>query len=499
MEMFEHIGVAARLEEICLKCPGNVYRFSGMTEEEAPRTDFRTLPTRYPFYYKLNQNDFEQVLRDHLRATYGIVPEYRREFLQIASGHGQGDKEARTVIKNIDTDETEEIVSSWVIGCDGSKSAVRTSVGIDFPGDRVGVMAMMDVELEGFPFDDSWVNYFIGESLFMLVTKLPGRYWRVYLSDAGAMTQRDNPRESFQQVADEIGVPMTIGEPHWASKWEIFNNVAETYRRNRVLLCGDASHIHSPAGGQGMNGCMQDAFNLSWKLAAVTRGDADEKILNSYESERKPIGAQITAGAKATHDIVMAFGKGLDDRIATTRDPEWRDRMVRIISGISHNYRETTVTEPGITQVPGPQPGDRAPDAILRREPLTRLFHTVRDTRFTLLLVPRADSREDALAASALSETILREHHRWARAVAISDEPVAGFDHDHWRTDETGEFAKQYEIGENESRAILVRPDMYILGTSTIDEAPRLVEQLREWFQAGLQNSPKIEDNALAV
>ena len=81
----------------------------------------------------------------------------------------------------------------WVVGCDGSKSRVRKEAGIGFTGQRVGVMAMMDVEIEGLPCDDSWVNYFISRDLFMLVTKLPGRYWRVYLSDAGAMTKAGAP------------------------------------------------------------------------------------------------------------------------------------------------------------------------------------------------------------------------------------------------------------------------------------------------------------------
>src|SRR3954447_13681699 len=87
MEMFEHIGVAHRLEEISLPCSGNVYHFEGLSDDEKPRTDFRTLPTRYPFYYKLYQNDFGQVLRENLRAQYGITPEYGRELTDLTQDH----------------------------------------------------------------------------------------------------------------------------------------------------------------------------------------------------------------------------------------------------------------------------------------------------------------------------------------------------------------------------------------------------------------------------
>jgi 2-polyprenyl-6-methoxyphenol hydroxylase-like FAD-dependent oxidoreductase len=124
-------------------------------------------------------------------------------------------------VLNRDTNVIERVSAAWLIGCDGSKSAVRSTVDIEFRGEQVGVMAMMDVEVADFPYDDSWVNYFIGESLFMLVTKLPGRYCRVYLSDAGAMTESDDPQASFQAVADELGIGMKIGEPHWVTKWDI--------------------------------------------------------------------------------------------------------------------------------------------------------------------------------------------------------------------------------------------------------------------------------------
>jgi hypothetical protein len=234
-----------------------------------------------------------------------------------------------------------------------------------------------------------------------------------------------------------------------------------------------------------MNVCMQDAFNLSWKLAAVLQGDADESVLDSYEAERKPIGALVTAGSKATHDIIMAYGEGLADRIKITQDPSWREEKVNLISGLSHSYRETAQLSVDLTPVPGPQPGDRAPDAVLRREPLTRLFDIIRDTRFTLLLLPRNENADDIEAASALSDLVHQEYGRWARAVAVSAICPPGFDVDHWWPDETGEFAGAYAISENESRAILIRPDMYVLGSSSLAKADKLLAELSQWFRVG--------------
>jgi 2-polyprenyl-6-methoxyphenol hydroxylase-like FAD-dependent oxidoreductase len=134
MEMFEHIGVAHRLEEVSLPCPGNVYHFQGMPENQLPRTDFRALPSRYAFYYKLNQNDFEQVLREHLDAQYSVTPQYRTEVVAVTESGGQ----VEVRLRRTDTGEAEQARYDWVVGCDGSKSRVREEAASRSPSSRSG-------------------------------------------------------------------------------------------------------------------------------------------------------------------------------------------------------------------------------------------------------------------------------------------------------------------------------------------------------------------------
>lgn len=110
-----------------------------------------------------------------------------------------------------------------------------------------------------------------------------------------------------------------------------------------------------------MNGCMQDAFNLGWKLAAVFKGQANDSILDSYEKERKPIGSQISKGAMATHEIVMGFGIPPEERLHLTQESDWEWRTINLVSGLSHNYRDVVNVPVGLTPVPGPQAGERAP------------------------------------------------------------------------------------------------------------------------------------------
>ncbi|TIC80052.1 FAD-dependent oxidoreductase [Nocardioides sp. GY 10127] len=480
MEMFDHMGVARRLEEVCTECPGNIYHFPGRTLDEQPRTDYRDLPTRYAFYYKINQNDFEQVLREHLLAAYSVVPEYRTEVLDVVD-EGTG---VRVDLLTPDG-EPETVRAAWVVGCDGKRSLVRDRAGIDFVGEEVAAMAMMDVQLTNVTFDDLWMNYFFDETLFMNCTKLPGRNWRIYMADAtGDYVHMADKRASFQEVADKLGIGFQVGEPEWATEWPILNNIATSYRTGRLVICGDASHIHSPSGGQGMNGCMQDAFNLGWKLAAVVQGQAEEAVLDTYEAERRPIGELVTEGAMSTHEIVMGFGIPPEDRYHLTQEEGWEENSVRLVSGLSHHYRENVRVPEGLGLLSGPRPGERAPDALLVEEPRKRLYDVCRHPGFTVVAVTGEGQDEAAThAAAAEVRDLLAERHPGRASVHLVTDggDETGFDFDHRSGDEHGELAERYEVGSI-SRLVVIRPDLYVGMACSLTEARLVLDYLDQWF-----------------
>lgn len=480
MEMFDHLGVAHRLEQVCAECPGNVYHFPGRSEMDQPRTDYRNLPTRYPFYYKINQNDFEQVLRENLLAMYSVVPEYRTEVVDVVQT-----PEGVRVDLVLPDGQHESIEADWVVGCDGKRSIVRERAGIAFQGEEVAAMAMMDVPLSNVTFDDRWMNYFFNKDLFMNCTKLPGKNWRIYMSEpSGEYVHRADKKAAFQEVADKLGIGIQLGDPEWATAWPILNNIADSYRNGRMLICGDASHIHSPSGGQGMNGCMQDAFNVGWKLASVINGQSEESILDTYEKERRPIGEQVTAGAMATHEIVMGFGVEPEERFHLTQEPGWEENTTRLVSGLSHNYRDVVTVPKGIAPTPGPQPGERAPDATLMIDPLKRLYDLCRHPGFSLIAVTGAgqDEKETATVAAKVREALEARHPGMVRSYLITDGgDETGFDFDHRSADMTGEITERYEIG-SESRLILIRPDLYVGVNTTLRDASRVVDYLDQWL-----------------
>ena len=366
-------------------------------------------------------------------------------------------------------------------------SFVRNAAKIPFPGTKIVAMSMVDVELSNVTFDDRWMNYFFNKDMFMNVTRMPSErppLWRVYMGEpSGDYVFMKDQQRAFQEVADKLGIGFRVGEPAWASVWDVHNNIADRYRNGRLLICGDASHVHSPSGGQGMNGCMQDAFNLGWKLAAVWHGKAPEKILDTYEEERKPIGAQISAGAMATHEIVMGFGIEPADRIYKTKEPDWEARTVSLVSGLSHNYCDVVKLPTGLVPRPGPKPGERAPDALLVREPKRRLYDVFRRPQFTLLVVP-GESKEGDVRNGALARDELNEQFEGlVSTFLISQTREDLFDFDHQSRDTTGEFRERYQIdAEDRGRLVLVRPDLYIGLSCLPEEWSLVIEYMKQWY-----------------
>jgi hypothetical protein len=191
----------------------------------------------------------------------------------------------------------------------------------------------------------------------------------------------------------------------------------------------------------------------------------------------------VSLGAKATHDIVMAFGRQIEDRIALTKTPGWHDNAVRLISGLSHNYRDVIRIPEGIRTVEGPKPGERAPGAVLRRVPKRWLYDLLRHPGFTLLAALGRDSRDDLETTRSVVRRIDELYPGKVLVRIVSSEPPPGFHFDHWAPDETGEFKSAYSLG-SEGRLILIRPDMYIGLNCDISDRDKLIPYLSQWFHA---------------
>src|SRR5437773_8805251 len=265
--------------------------------------------------------------------------------------------------------EEEELVRCrYLIAADGINSRVRRGLGMSVKGkDYAGSFFQnLDLHLNGFPDWTDYFHYCVGTDHFLMVAPLPGGHFRLLLSDRGeAADPTITPQQAFMRLLERHFDGITMGDVVWHSRWETWVRLADTFRQGNVFLAGDAAHVHSTTGGQGMNCCMQDAYNLAWKLALVLQGRAPERLLDTYETERKPIAEQVIWAASSLHEIFMGHGKDIAERAQKIRDPAFLDAVVGRCSGISYTYRDQAGKRDATSSRDGPVPGDRAPDVEL--------------------------------------------------------------------------------------------------------------------------------------
>ncbi len=313
----------------------------------------------YPFGLMLPQSDTERLLEERL-AGQGVTVERQVELLSFSHRGGGID----AVLGHADGHEA--VAAGWLVGCDGAHSTVRRQLGIPFSGGAMHSDWMLaDVHMRGYPFPDSETAiYWHRDGVFIVFPIAPGRYR--LLADMPPSNAEHAPAPTLEQVqalADRRGPGgMVVSDPVWLSGFRINERKVADYRYGRVFLAGDAAHIHSPAGGQGMNTGMQDAINLAWKLALVEHGACGDGLLDSYSPERSYVGDQVLAAAGRLTTIGTLknpVAQGLRNLIGRTMlgfsavQHAVADTMTEVTIG----YPGSLLNGPGLPG--GPKPGER--------------------------------------------------------------------------------------------------------------------------------------------
>lgn len=394
LEILERIDrrLAERFLEYGIHNQGYVLHFvdaAGKRSEVRPGLDFRTLDCRYPFLLVHGQSDTENRIREYTRAELGRETEWATQCIGLA----QDDDGVTATLAHLDRGgEQETVRCRYLVACDGINSRVRGWLGLEQAESSYAgtVLQNLDVFMHGFPDADEWIHYCAGTDHFVMVAKLPGGFYRLLLSDRGEAAGPDvTPEQGFKRLIDKHFDGVTFGDVVWHSKWQSWVRLAHDYRQGNVFLAGDSAHVHSTTGGQGMNCCMQDAYNLGWKLALVVHGLAKPSLLETYVSERRPIAEQVIWAASSLHEIFMGHGKDITERAQKIRDPEFLDAVIGRCSGISYTYRDYVPKVEGLAEIEGPAIGDRAPDAELGAGRV--LFDLTRHPHFTLLALPAGE------------------------------------------------------------------------------------------------------------
>ncbi|MDB5100591.1 MAG: hypothetical protein JWM80_5012 [Cyanobacteria bacterium RYN_339] len=316
----------------------------------------------HPYMFIFGQDKNEAMLLAHLRAHGGDV-QWRTELVGLT----QDDQGVAVTLKGPDGVLRVENVA-WVCGCDGASSGVRHAVGVGFPGGTYEHRFFVaDVGASG-GLKPHEVNLCLDEARFGAFFPMPGEgRWRV----VGMLEQHllDRQDLTFEDVRGDVEAhfPAKVTEVTWFSTYNVHHRVAEHFRVGRVFLLGDAGHIHSPAGGQGMNTGLMDATNLGWKLAMVCHGTTDDRLVWSYAPEREPFARQLVETTDRAFSLVTS-DNGLARFVRTglapglfpilTAIPAVRAEIFGVISQTRVNYRRGPISKGALE---GVQPGDRLP------------------------------------------------------------------------------------------------------------------------------------------
>lgn len=475
MEMFHDIGLSQTFLREGLKNHGFLFNFKG--QQARPHLDFDGLDTAFPFILMLSQDRIERILLDNLRTQYSVHVDWNTTLVDLSFDESEATYSA---IIQLPDGTQQHVYPKWIVGCDGVHSKTRVAAGLSLQGEmyQQTIIQLMDAHVDGFQGDDDRVHYYMSKNKFLFLARLPDDMHRILVSYKGDVGEMDveEARQVFQDVVDCFLEGVTLNSPTWVSKWRVWKKLADAYTKRNVVLVGDAVHTHSPSGGQGMNCGMQDAYNLGWKLALVVQGKAGSSLIQSYENERKRIGAQVIAGSDAVHNIILAHGKGLKDRLELTKKEGWHDEAVQRISGLSYHYRDAMPLRSDLEATSDIiSAGDRAADIEL--EDGVRLHDVIRGVGFTLLL-SCGNNKNTAEMLDMMHVT--REGLGKAVKVVIVGqcEDLTDAAVDEFIVDKWGKFEERYGTN-NSGHAILVRPDGYIAIHLTVGEQKTMHDTIR--------------------
>lgn len=397
--------------------------------------DYHANPTVFPYTLSIDQVGTEAVLREALSGL-GVEVEWGTRLTDLAETGGR----VEVVLERAaggggDEIAAEHTAAAWVVGCDGGHSTVRRLLDLPLTGDSNETWLLADATVRVDVPRNSiyWIRS--GTGTLMLVP-LPGEdRWRML--DTSDTTGAEDPdgiaRRFAAKLGRGLGRTVEVDRPTWISVFTAQQRMVPSMRRGRVLVAGDAAHVHSPASGQGMNTGIQEAFNLGWKLAMVVDGHADPALLDSYGAERVPIGRDLLRSTRqatslvALRNAMAGIGLPVFFSIVRTVRPlraKIQNGILGQMSGLAIGYADSPLTCPAGPGAPGagPRPGER----ITRGYPVhaveppgwRALREQLRDLRWTLLVAePIQGSAEiDQQAARRGAVGIAR---RYAAVVSV--------------------------------------------------------------------------------
>ncbi len=455
--------------------------------------DISGVDSPYPQPCCIGQQYTVAILNRHFEELGGQV-----EFQTEGAGFEQDENGVRVRVIHHARKDSEEIAEAkFVVGCEGSRSMVRKELNIEFPGERYLGREFLQADANvKWSFPHGFGYQFATDDYILLLFPYDGTgHYRIIIARADHDPDNVEPPalEEIQQHMRDLADPATeLYQPRWFNRFRSGHRIAKTFREGRAFLAGDAGHVHVPIGGQGMNYGMHDAFNLGWKLAAVSKGEAKPELLDSYMAERHPADEGLIHGTDTAYHLIVephAIKNVLMKNVMPTllHFEPLRKKVRDTLAEMNVAYPASSLTEDrGGSH--GPKPGERAPDALVVRMPssvTTRLFDVLRDPRWALLLFAGTAPTEHSITALERISAPLSNKYgsRVAVHLVLSETPPVPV-HENWAADflMDREHYLHEKYGVTSPCLYLLRPDGHVAFRGRLDDAENLGAYLERVF-----------------
>lgn len=431
----------------------------------------------------IGQNRTEHLLEEHLKQLGGGV-EWQTEAIALELT----DDRTTTTVRRADGRE-EQIRARYVVGCEGSRSLVRDTIGLPFEGGRYENEQFIQADARirwTFPKGSSYL--FLTEAGYMMVIEMPNDLVRVFISlpDPDPNNRTDPTLAEVKAELRRLGsVDADLSDPVWLARYRTSHRRAPRFRVGRAFIAGDAAHVHVPIGGQGMNTGIQDAFNLGWKLASVLKGVAQPEILESYNDERHPVAVALLDGTDLAYRNILHPPELLQRSVRLfgpfiVRQNVVQTRFRNTLEEIEISYKTSAlVADHGGSQ--NVAAGERAPDAIVVRlsdKATVRLFELFRGTHWSLLLLSGKSSTAATYRTLTELADQISDRYTSIKPYVVSDTVPDG----NWQgsvlIDRQHYLHNQY--GASAACLYLIRPDWFVGFRGSLNHAQQLQTYLQQ-------------------
>ena len=427
--------------------------------------------TPFPYILMYPQNRNERTLLDYL--TLNCCPVYWNTSLESFKEISNG---VEVQLRN--GEETFTLTSDWLVGADGAHSVVRKQLGIPFTGDTYQhKFYLADIKLAN-SFTDDMVHLFMADNGFAGFFLMPEENtYRIVGNLPPAFNDKQEPdlKDVMPHLQSVTGGTVEISQVNWFTIYKLHHRMAEKFHNRRCFLIGDAAHIHSPVGGQGMNTGLQDAYNLAWKLAGVVNGQLAPTILNSYAEERMPIAKELLRTTDRIFNVVtsQSWASNLLKRYVMPAALKffWKNETRRIdlfrkISQLEISYRDSKINL-HLSHGSKIKAGDRVPYLQIfdeKKQQQTDIHAWCSKPGFTLITI------------GEIKENILFALAKW-----ITQQYPAALNFFHLPYSERNQSVfDAFEVRPGQRKGLIVRPDMYIGYINDVVEIEMLNNYLKK-------------------